>query len=188
MWSIATALPDVWELRPPVFIDARGSFQETYCAKKLAQVGIVEDFVQDNESISCYQTIRGLHYQLQHPQAKLCRVVQGAALDVVVDIRVGSPTFGQHTTVRLSASDANQVYMPAGVAHGFLALTDRVEFLYKCSECYDPKDQYGIAWNDADLGIQWGAGAFLLSERDSHWPTLNEIDTWMLPKYKRSHD
>jgi dTDP-4-dehydrorhamnose 3,5-epimerase len=134
MERIETSLPGVFELRPPIFRDKRAFFLETYHLANFAELGIGDHFVQDNHSSSARGTLRGLHYQLQHPQAKLCRVVEGEALDVVVDIRVGSPQFGKWTSVLLSATTQNQIYVPAGFAHGFLALADTVQFLYKCSD------------------------------------------------------
>src|SRR6516164_5566098 len=125
-----TSLPGVLELRPRVFRDKRGFFLETYHQAKLAESGIVDCFVQDNHSCSSRGTLRGLHYQLRHPQAKLCRVVEGEALDVAVDIRLGSPSFGKWAGLVLSAREHNEIYIPAGFAHGFLALTKAVQFLY----------------------------------------------------------
>ena len=141
MQRIETSLPSVCELRPVIHRDPRGFFLETYHKAKFADVGIADSFIQDNHSRSAKGTLRGLHYQLHHPQAKLCRVVEGEALDVAVDIRVGSPHFGKWTSVLLSAKEQNQIYVPAGFAHGFLALTDTVQFLYKCSDFYVPEDE-----------------------------------------------
>src|SRR6202162_4994179 len=148
MQRIETSLPGVYELCPVVHRDSRGSFLETYHHAKFSDLGIKDTFLQDNHSISSRGTLRGLHYQLQHPQAKLCRVIEGEALDVVVDIRLGSPHFGKWTSVRLSAKEQNQIYVPAGFAHGFLALTDTVQFLYKCGDFYDPVDEHGVLWSD----------------------------------------
>src|SRR3989442_16030070 len=138
MQRIETSLPGVFELRQVIHRDTRGFFIETYHKAKFADLGITDDFVQDNHSRSAHATLRGLHYQLRHPQAKLCRVVEGEALDVAVDIRIGSPHFGKWTSLVLSAKGQNQIYVPAGLAHGFLALTDTVQFLYKCSDFYVP--------------------------------------------------
>src|SRR6266699_5223378 len=140
MQRIETSLPGVLELRQVIHRDTRGFFIETYHKAKLADLGITDAFVQDNHSCSIKGTLRGLHYQLRQPQAKLCRVVKGEALDVAVDIRVGSPTFGKWTSVRLSAKEQNQIYVPVGFAHGFLALTGIVQFLYKISDYYAPED------------------------------------------------
>jgi dTDP-4-dehydrorhamnose 3,5-epimerase len=183
MQKVDTSLPGVFELRPKIFGDARGFFMETYHRTKFADFGIRDTFVQDNHSCSAKGTLRGLHYQLQHPQAKLCRVVEGEALDVVVDIRVGSPQFGKWTSVLLSATIQNQIYVPAGFAHGFLALTNSVQFLYKCSDFYDPVDERGILWNDSDLNINWGISSPIISERDSKNPKLGEVLPQCLPVY-----
>ena len=185
MQKIETTLPGVWEMRPKVFRDARGFFLETYHQRRFAELGIADMFVQDNHSVSAKGILRGLHYQLQHPQAKLCRVVEGEALDVAVDIRGGSPYFGSWTSVVLSAKDQNQIYIPAGFAHGFLALTETVQFLYKCREFYDPADDYGILWSDPALGIRWGSADPLVSEKDQKHPTLATVPRERLPRYHR---
>jgi dTDP-4-dehydrorhamnose 3,5-epimerase len=180
---IETSLPGVWELRPVIFRDARGFFAETYHRARFAELGINDCFVQDNHSFSCKGTLRGLHYQLNHPQAKLCRVVQGESLDIAVDIRVGSPFFGKWTSVVLSESSQNQIYIPPGFAHGFVALTDTVQFLYKCSDFYDPADERGIIWNDPDLKIAWGVDHPLVSEKDGKHPRLATVPREFLPRY-----
>ena len=183
MKSIETSLPGVLEIQPQVFRDARGFFFETYHKIHFAEFGISGQFVQDNHSSSIKGTLRGLHYQLRHPQAKLCRVIEGEALDVAVDIRAGSPQFGNWASVHLSAKDQNQIYIPAGFAHGFLALTDRVQFLYKCSDFYDPKDEFGILWSDPDLAIDWGVDNPLVSEKDAKCPRLSAVPIQSLPQY-----
>jgi dTDP-4-dehydrorhamnose 3,5-epimerase len=183
MERIETSLPDVFELRPTLFRDGRGFFMETYHQAKVAELGIRDCFVQDNHSSSTKGTLRGLHYQLHRPQAKLCRVAEGEALDVAVDIRSGSPHFGEWTSVRLSAQRQNQVYIPAGFAHGFLALTDTVHFLYKCSDFYDPKDEHGILWSDPALSVAWGVTNPVVSDKDAKNPKLNEIPLEFLPRY-----
>jgi len=180
---LETTLPDVWEIRPTVHRDSRGYFLESYHQTKFAGLGVGERFVQDNHSCSTKNTLRGLHYQLRHPQAKLCRVVEGEALDVAVDIRVGSPNFGKWTSVILSAKAQNQIYIPAGFAHGFLARSETVQFLYKCSEFFDPEDDHGIRWNDPDLGIGWGVANPLLSEKDSRYPKLADVPRKLLPHF-----
>jgi dTDP-4-dehydrorhamnose 3,5-epimerase len=183
--KLSTSLPDVWELRPRLFQDARGFFLETYHRKKFVDLGICQEFVQDNHSVSAKGTLRGLHYQLRQPQAKLCRVIEGVALDIAVDIRAGSPTFGKSACVVLSAETRNQVFIPEGFAHGFIALGERVQFLYKCSDFYDPSDEYGIIWNDPDLAISWGSVNPLLSERDSRYPKLSDVPPEFLPKFSK---
>jgi dTDP-4-dehydrorhamnose 3,5-epimerase len=183
MQRIETNLPGVWELRPKVFSDARGFFMETYNRETFAKLGIADFFVQDNHSRSAKGTLRGLHYQLHHPQAKLCRVVEGEALDVAVDIRAGSPHFGKWSSVVLSSKDHNQIYIPRGFAHGFLALTDSLQFLYKCDEFYDRADEHGVSWNDPDINIPWGLASPLVSEKDSGFPRLTDVRPEFLPQY-----
>lgn len=182
--KVETALPGVWELRPKVHSDPRGFFLETYHAARYKELGIHDTFVQDNHSCSIQNTLRGLHYQLEHPQAKLCRVVEGSALDVVVDIRRGSPHFGKWTSVVLSADLGNQLYVPAGFAHGFLALSERTQFLYKCSDYYCRSDEYGIIWNDPDLAIAWNVPEPLLSDRDTKHRRLRAVPPEFLPVFE----
>jgi dTDP-4-dehydrorhamnose 3,5-epimerase len=182
--KIATSLPEVWELRPHIFRDARGFFIESYNRARFAAAGITDVFVQDNHSCSVKGTLRGLHYQLHHAQSKLCRVVEGEALDVAVDIRAGSPTFGKWAAVVLSAATQNQIYIPRGFAHGFLVLTERVQFLYKCSDFYDAADEHTIFWNDPKIAIAWNIAAPLVSERDARALTLAELPHELLPVYQ----
>ena len=179
-----TLLPGVLELRPLIHGDSRGFLLETYHRARFAELGITDNFVQDNHSVSSQGTLRGLHYQLHHPQAKLCRVIEGEALDVAVDIRVGSPSFGKWASVRLSAREQNQVYIPAGFAHGFVALTQSVQFLYKCGDYYAREDEYGILWSDPTLAIQWGLNNPTLSPRDANNPKLADLAPELLPRYR----
>lgn len=183
MQRIDTSLPGVFELRPTVLEDSRGFFIETYHQERFRSLGIADNFVQDNHSRSTKGTLRGLHYQLHHPQAKLCRIVEGEALDVALDIRLGSPTFGKWTSVHLSAQSHNVVYIPEGLAHGFLALTDTVQFLYKCSDFYVREDEHGILWSDPTLNISWGTTAPLVSEKDSKLPRLADVPLDLLPRF-----
>ena len=185
MQRLNTSLPEVLELQPKVVRDARGFFLETYHQLKFSDLGIPDVFVQDNHSRSAKGTLRGLHYQLRHAQSKLCRVVEGEVLDVAVDIRVGSPTFGRWTSVLLSAERQNQVFIPQGFAHGFVALSDSVQFLYKCSDFYDPGSEYGIIWNDPDLAISWGVTYPLVSEKDAKHSTLAAMPRESLPHYPK---
>ena len=180
---VETALPGVCLVRPKVLHDIRGFFLESYHQANLADLGISDHFVQDNHSRSIKGTLRGLHYQLHHPQAKLCRVVEGEVLDIVVDIRLGSPSFGKWIGVVLSAANHDQIYVPTGFAHGFLVLSESAQFLYKCSDFYDPEDERGIAWNDPDLNISWGIANPLLSEKDQHYLPLAQIPRQFLPQY-----
>lgn len=156
---------------------------ETYHREKFREFGIGDDFVQDNHSRSSRGTLRGLHYQLPHTQAKLCRVVEGEVLDVAVDIRVGSPHFGKWASVVLSAEQGNMVFVPAGFAHGFLTITESAQFLYKCSEVYAPKDEHGVLWNDPELKISWGIDNPLVSEKDARYTKLSEMPRDILPRY-----
>ncbi|HTU32430.1 MAG TPA: dTDP-4-dehydrorhamnose 3,5-epimerase [Candidatus Acidoferrum sp.] len=186
MQRIDTAIPGVLELRPAVFQDPRGFFIETYHRDRFRSIGIVDEFVQDNHSRSVKNTLRGLHYQLHRGQAKLCRVIEGQAFDVAVDIRVGSPTFGQSVSLTLCAETHNMIYIPAGFAHGFVALTDSVQFLYKCSDFYDSSDEHGIVWNDPALNIPWGVDAPLVSGKDAKLPRLADVARDLLPRYRAS--
>ena len=181
-----TGLPGVCVIQPAVFGDDRGFFLETYQKAKFAELGIADDFVQDNHSQSQRGVLRGLHYQLKRPQAKLCRVVEGRVLDVAVDIRRGSPHFGKWTSVVLSAEDQNQIYIPGGFAHGFLVLSDTAQFLYKCSDFYDPSDERGVIWNDPDLNIGWDTLTPLVSNKDEQYPRLADIPQKLLPQYQPS--
>jgi len=183
MRRIESGIPGVILIEPDVFVDGRGFFLETYNKRKISEIGVIDEFVQDNHSKSMKSTLRGLHYQLKHPQAKLCRVVEDEVLDVVVDIRVGSPTFGKTATARLSAENRRQMYVPAGFAHGFLVISDTAEFLYKCSDFYHPEDERGLSWNDPGLAIDWGIAEPILSARDRVHPRLSEVDKSSLPKY-----
>ena len=189
MKRLATGLPDVWLLAPDAAQDARGYLLETYQQREFADLGIRESFVQDNQSGSRRGTLRGLHYQLRRPQAKLCRVVAGEVLDVVVDIRRGSPTFGKHTATILSAENRRQIYIPAGFAHGFLVLSEWADFFYKCSDYYDAGDQRGVAWDDPALEIEWnlaarGIATPLLSEKDQRQLRLHDLPAEVLPVFK----
>ncbi len=181
---VETSLPGVFLIESNVCQDSRGFFLESYHEAKFAELGITDHFVQDNHSCSGRGVLRGLHYQLRHPQAKLCRVIQGEVRDVAVDIRVGSPTFGKWVSVNLSAEKHNQIYIPAGVAHGFLVLSDSAQFLYKCSDFYDPTDDRGIFWNDSNLNIAWGNPHPLLSLKDMQNPILSNIPQDLLPRYQ----
>ncbi len=184
MKKIKTTLPGVWVFEPQVFGDARGFFLTTYESRQFAEWGIEGDFVQDNHSLSGQNTLRGLHYQLEHPQAKLCRVVRGAVLDVAVDIRVGSPHFGRHFAVELSAENKKMIYVPRGFAHGFLVLSEEAEFLYKCDDFYAPGDEYGVNWDDPALEIAWNLkGEPKLSGKDQIAPLLAEIAIDKLPRF-----
>ncbi|MEK6410344.1 MAG: dTDP-4-dehydrorhamnose 3,5-epimerase [Acidobacteriota bacterium] len=184
MKRIDTSLPGVCLIEPTVFEDERGFFFESYHELKLAELGIRHRFVQDNHARSVKHTLRGLHYQIKDPQVKLCRVVQGEVLDVVVDIRRGSPHFGRWESSVLSAANKRQMYVPPGFAHGYLVLTETAEFLYKCSDFYRPEFERGVAWNDQDIGIKWGIQTPILSAKDRTNPALGDIALAELPEYK----
>src|SRR3954471_22379316 len=176
MQLIETEIPAVKILVPKKFGDHRGFFSETFSRKGLKDVGIDVEFVQDNQSLSVEKgVVRGLHYQLPPTaQDKLVRVVRGAILDVAVDIRRGSPTFGKHVTAVISAENWRQIFIPVGFAPGFFTLEPNTEVLYKVSNYYSPKDERGILWNDPALRIDWGISesAAVMSEKDRKYPTL----------------
>jgi dTDP-4-dehydrorhamnose 3,5-epimerase len=181
--AIPTELPGVVIIEPRVFNDARGFFFESYNALRYVTAGITEHFLQDNHSSSTRGTIRGLHYQLRHPQAKLLRVIRGSVLDVAVDIRRGSPTFGRWVGVELSAENKRQLFVPAGFGHGFCATSDVAEVEYKCSEIYVPDDQHGVLWNDPTIAIKWPVRDPILSDADrAYRPLTLERDD--LPVYQ----
>lgn len=163
-----TSIPDVLIIEPKVFGDSRGFFYESFNQKAFAEAtGLDLQFVQDNHSRSAKNVLRGLHYQIQHPQGKIVRVVQGAVFDVAVDLRKGSATFGQWVGAELSAGNAKQMWVPAGFAHGFLVLSEFADFLYKTTDYYYPQYERCVAWNDPEIGIQWPlSGAPILSEKD----------------------
>ena len=150
-----TKLPGVVIIQPKVFGDNRGYFMETYKKNDFVEAGIDREFVQDNESSSTKGVLRGLHFQKEHTQGKLVRVTHGEVFDVAVDIRPGSETFGQWVGVTLSSEKKNMLYVPEGFAHGFLVLSDTAEFVYKCTDVYDPSAQVGIPWNDPDIAVEW---------------------------------
>ena len=178
---IQTEIPGVVVIEPRVFEDARGYFFESFSQKDFdSQVREVK-FVQDNESKSSYGVLRGLHFQKPpHAQSKLVRVVKGSVLDVAVDIRKGSPTFGKYVAVELSEQNHRQFFIPRGFAHGFVVLTDEVVFQYKCDNFYAPQSEGAVAWNDPDLNIDWKVPAdkILLSDKDRRHPLLKDAD-WL---------
>ncbi len=166
---------------PTVYNDLRGSFFETYKSTLFESNGLPNNFPQDNQVRSKKDVLRGLHYQLSKPQGKLIQVVAGSILDVAVDIRVGSSTFGKYHIVELSSENKKMFYIPEGFAHGYLVISKFSIVLYKCTNIYDPKDEYGIKWNDPDLNIKWGNESPLLSEKDNSLPHLK--DQRYLPQY-----
>jgi dTDP-4-dehydrorhamnose 3,5-epimerase len=179
-----TALPGVLLLMPKLYPDPRGFFRETYQELKLAEHGVRRTFVQDNHSRSCRHALRGLHYQVRHPQAKLITVLRGEIFDVVVDIRRGSPTFGRHITFMLSDVNQQLAFIPEGFAHGFCVLSEVADVHYKCSDYYFPADDGGVTWDDPTLGIAWPTATPILSGKDTRYPRLADIPTDRLPVYR----
>lgn len=178
----ATSLPEVLLLEPKVFRDERGFFLETFSTPKLETTGIPSEFVQDNHSRSIRGVVRGLHYQLDHPQGKLVHVTRGRIFDVAVDIRRGSPTFGKWFGTELDDENLLSMWIPGGFAHGFCTLSDVADVTYKCTAVYDGADDRGIAWNDSTIGIDWPVDRPLLSLKDSSYSPLSR-DRSDLPTY-----
>lgn len=177
---LKTKFDDIIIIRPTVFKDERGFFLETYNKQEFAEIGIHDEFVQDNISHSAKGVVRGLHYQAKNAQGKLVRVLQGKILDVMVDIRNGSLTYGQHISIELTAEDPVMVYVPIGFAHGFMALEDDTEVMYKVTDFYSPQYDAGIRWNDPDLSIPWPIMAYgiirpVVSSKDAVLPFLKDI-------------
>lgn len=180
MRFLTTPIPGVIRVLPDVHRDARGFFLETYHAPRYREGGIRETFVQDNHSRSTRDTLRGLHIQLPNAQGKLVRVIEGEIWDVAVDVRRGSPAYGKHFAARLTAEEFEQLYVPPGLAHGFLVLSEVAQVEYKCTQLYDPQAELSIAWNDPDLAIPWPAQSPLLSERDRRAPRLHEVQARLI--------
>lgn len=183
---ISCPLEGVFVVEPRVFGDERGYFFESYNERDMIAAGLDLRFVQDNQSMSRRGVMRGMHFQTKHPQGKLVQVLQGRVYDVVVDIRKGSPTYGQYFGLELSSDDHRQLYVAPGLAHGYLTLSDYAVFAYKTSDFYHPEDEGGILWNDPEIGIQWPEiaedGTTMLDgtplniiERDRQWPTLRKL-------------
>ncbi len=185
MQVFETPLIDLLVVEPKVFGDARGFFYETYSKERYQALGINCEFVQDNVSRSSYGVLRGLHYQLKHSQAKLVSVTRGKVFDVAVDIRRGSPTFGQWYGIELSDENHKQLFIPAGFAHGFSVLSETADFCYKCSDYYHPEDEFGVAWNDPDLALNWQLEQPRLSNKDQLYSALKAIPEANLPVYKK---
>lgn len=181
---ISMSIPEVILIKPDIFKDSRGFFIETFHQRKYTKGGINKSFVQDNFSHSTRNILRGLHYQLRFPQAKLIYAVKGEIFDVVVDIRYGSPTFGKCISIILSVENGYQLYVPEGFAHGFCVLSETADVLYKCTDFYAPGDEFGILWSDPNLGIHWPIEVPILSDKDSKNPKLGEVPKNLLPAYK----
>ena len=179
-----TSIEGVKVVDVKLYGDTRGGFMETYREENFVAGGIEASFVQDNQSSSVQGVLRGLHFQIEHPQAKLVRVISGTVFDVAVDLREGSPTWGQWEGVVLSAENRRQFFVPRGFAHGFLVLSETAEFCYKCDDIYHPGDEGGIMWNDPELGIEWPAflgektldpAKVILSDKDKIHPALSSL-------------
>lgn len=173
-----TGVEGLLVIEPTVFGDNRGYFMETYSEREFAELGLTMKFVQDNQSKSKKGVLRGLHFQINHPQGKLVRVISGEVYDVAVDLRKGSETFGKWFGIRLSAENKKMFYIPENFAHGFLVLSEEAEFCYKCTDFYAPGDEGGILYNDPDIGIDWpleGIDEVILSDKDKVHPLLKEL-------------
>jgi dTDP-4-dehydrorhamnose 3,5-epimerase len=184
MEVLKTEIDGVLIIAPKVFEDPRGFFMETFNRRRYEEARIAVEFCQDNISFSCKNTLRGLHYQFPHEQAKLMQVLHGEILDVAVDIRRGSPTFGRSVTATLSDRNRRQMFIPKGFAHGFCVLSETALFLYKCSDFYAPECESGVLWSDPSIGIHWPVKEPLLSAKDEGLPLLKDIPREHLPEYK----
>lgn len=175
---IETGIDGLCVIEPTVFGDERGYFMETYNSEGFKEIGITEEFVQDNQSKSKKGVLRGLHFQTEHSQGKLVRVISGEVYDVAVDIRKGSKTYGKYFGVVLSKENKKQFYIPPHFAHGFLVLSDEAEFVYKCTDLYHPEFESGIMYNDEDIGIEWpvdGIENLIMSDKDQKWGKLKDL-------------
>ena len=185
---ITTNLPGVIVIEPKVYVDKRGFFLETFREDVLQQAGINAHFVQDNHTRSSQGVLRGLHYQMTQTQGKLVRVAAGSVFDVVVDVRSGSPTFGQWYGTELNEDNIKMIYVPPGFAHGFVVLSETADFIYKCTDYYHPESEQGIAWDDPDLNIDWSiaeiAEKISLSDKDKQNVKLKDQPAEKLPAYK----
>ena len=178
MEIINTAIPELKTIQPKVFGDARGYFFESYNKQQLADAGLTADFVQDNQSLSAKNVIRGLHFQKPpFAQGKLVRVATGSAMDVAVDIRKGSPTYGQYVSVILSSETNNMFWIPAGFAHGFVALEEHTLFLYKTTQFYNKESEGAIRWNDPDIHVEWGVSEPVISDKDKVSPFFKDFES-----------
>src|ERR1700737_3668743 len=183
MKVIATEIPDVLVVEPKLLGDQRGFFFEAFHAQRYAEHGIPGPFVQDNLSRSGFGVIRGLHLQNPSTQGKLVSVLRGQVLDVAVDVRVGSPTFGRHVVVELNEENRRQLWVPRGFAHGFVVRSETADFFYKCDEFYSPANEHVLRWNDPQLGIDWGCDSPIVSARDSQGVPLGHL-AGRLPQYE----
>jgi len=185
MKVIQTKLPGVIVFEPDIFGDARGYFFETFSSRRYEEAGLKLPFVQDNVSFSTKGVLRGLHYQNPHTQGKLVQVLSGEVFDVAVDIRVGSPNFGQWFGEKLTAENHKQMYIPPGFAHGFCVISDTALFSYKCTDYYNQPAESGVIWNDSDINIAWPlTGQPVLAKKDIAYTRLKDISKDKLPKYE----
>lgn len=188
MKVIETNLPGVVVLEPKIFGDKRGFFLETYRDDIMQNYGIDAKFVQDNHSRSSIGVIRALHYQMKQTQGKLVRVVTGSVFDVAVDVRLGSPSFGQWYGTKLNEENMRMMYVPPGFAHGFVVLSETADFIYKCTDYYHPESEQGIAWNDPNIGIDWGLSSIdsdiVISKKDLNNVLLKDQPIEKLPAYE----
>jgi len=178
-----TKIPGLLIIEPAVYGDERGFFMETYSRDRYADAGLPINFVQDNLSVSAKGILRGLHLQHPNGQGKLCSVLEGEVFDVAVDVRVGSPTFGQSLGLTLSSENKRQLYVPPGFAHGFCVLSERAMFSYKCTDFYSAPSELGIAWDDPEIGINWPIPSPQLSGKDQENLRLRDIPAERLPRY-----
>ena len=178
-----TKLRGVFVVEPDVFADQRGFFLETWSHKRYSEAGLPQTFVQDNLSRSTKGILRGLHLQHPYGQGKLVQVVAGEVFDVAVDVRVGSPTFGQWEGITLTGENHRQIYIPPGFAHGFCVLSEEALFSYKCTEAYHRETELGVIWNDPAIGIDWPIDDPILSTKDAAFPLLADIDQGRLPSW-----
>lgn len=183
MKTVETALPGAIIIEPSVFGDSRGFFMETWSRRRYEEAGIRETFVQDNVSYSRHGVVRALHFQNPAPQGKLVYALKGEVFDVAVDVRLGSPTFGEWVGVTLSAENKRQFYIPPGFAHGFAVTGEDALFVYKCTDFYDPKAERSLIWNDPQIGIQWPVKNPVMSGRDLKAPSLKDFDRSLLPVF-----
>jgi dTDP-4-dehydrorhamnose 3,5-epimerase len=186
MKVLTSSLDGVCIIEPAVYADARGFFTETYNRERYRAAGFGQPFVQDNLSFSVRGTIRGLHYQHPHDQAKLVMAVKGQIYDVAVDIRRGSPRFGQWVGVRLSEDNKRQIFIPEGFAHGFCVLSETAIMTYKCTDFYHPGSEKGIIWSDPDLGIDWPVRDPLISDKDRRYGCLKDLLAESLPAFQEA--
>ena len=182
---IQTKIQDILIVQPDIFGDNRGFFMESWHKQRYIDAGITSDFVQDNISFSTFGILRGLHFQYKNAQAKLVQVLKGEVYDVAVDIRRGSPTFGQYVSVILSGENKKQMFIPKGFAHGFCVLSENALFMYKCSDYYNAQNEAGIFWSDSDIAIDWPVKEPCLSEKDIKYPKLKDIQAKILPQFTK---